>query len=58
MKSMKVLAVVLVGTWVGDIDPVQVEAVLSGRAPFDERTMLDDEPQAIAGQPDEVVASA
>jgi len=52
------VAVVLVGTWVGDVDRVQMEAVLSGRAPFDERTMLDDEPQAITGQPHEVGASA
>ncbi|MCG2624869.1 cation:dicarboxylase symporter family transporter [Arthrobacter sp. I2-34] len=35
-------ATVLIGTWTKEIDPVQVEEVLSGRLPFDETTMTDD----------------
>ncbi|MDJ0320426.1 cation:dicarboxylase symporter family transporter [Pseudarthrobacter sp. PS3-L1] len=34
------VATVLVGTWVKEIDTVQVEKVLNGTAPFDEQTMI------------------
>ncbi|MCF6524963.1 cation:dicarboxylase symporter family transporter [Streptomyces sp. JJ36] len=36
------VATVLVGTWTKEIDREQVGAVLAGRRPFDEATMLDD----------------
>ncbi|WP_446219762.1 cation:dicarboxylate symporter family transporter [Micromonospora sp. IBHARD004] len=39
------VATVLVGTWTGEFDRDQAQAVLSGQRPFDEATMLDeDEP--------------
>ena len=37
------VATVLVGTWTKEIDRAQVDAVLSGAAPFDE-TSYDDDP--------------
>ncbi len=37
------VATVLVGTWTRQIDKQQVERVLSGTAPFDERTMSADD---------------
>ncbi|NGO78270.1 cation:dicarboxylase symporter family transporter [Streptomyces sp. YC504] len=36
------VATVLIGTWTKEIDRTRVDEVLSGRAPFDERTLLDD----------------
>ncbi|WP_432824661.1 cation:dicarboxylate symporter family transporter [Dactylosporangium sp. CA-092794] len=36
------VATVLVGKWTGDFDRDRCAEVLAGRAPFDERTMLDD----------------
>ncbi|MET9254530.1 cation:dicarboxylase symporter family transporter [Streptomyces sp. NPDC003717] len=36
------VATVLIGTWTKEIDHDQVAAVLAGRAPFDEKTLLDD----------------
>ncbi|MBC9711429.1 cation:dicarboxylase symporter family transporter [Streptomyces sp. TRM66268-LWL] len=36
------VATVLIGTWTKEIDRSRVDEVLSGRAPFDERTLLDD----------------
>jgi aerobic C4-dicarboxylate transport protein len=38
------VATVLVGTWTGEFDKDQARAVLAGERPFDESTMLDDEP--------------
>ncbi|MGW5667729.1 cation:dicarboxylate symporter family transporter [Micromonospora sp. NPDC003776] len=35
------VATVLVGTWTGEFDRAQAQAVLSGARPFDEATMLD-----------------
>ncbi len=32
----------LIGTWTKEIDKERVAEVLAGRAPFDERTLLDD----------------
>ncbi|MFB9234153.1 cation:dicarboxylate symporter family transporter [Plantactinospora siamensis] len=40
------VATVLVGTWTGQIDRERTVAVLAGRDPFDESTMLDDRHQA------------
>ncbi|MFG3103266.1 cation:dicarboxylate symporter family transporter [Streptomyces sp. NPDC048182] len=37
------VATVLIGTWTKEIDHDRVAAVLAGRAPFDEKTLLDDE---------------
>jgi len=34
------VATILIGTWVKEIDGKQVDEVLSGRAPFDEQTMI------------------
>ncbi|MDP9735512.1 cation:dicarboxylate symporter family transporter [Curtobacterium sp. 260] len=42
------VATVLVGTWTKQIDKQQVERVLSGAAPFDERTMSADDHGASA----------
>jgi aerobic C4-dicarboxylate transport protein len=36
------IATVLVATWTNELDRAQLEAALSGEAPFDEATMLDD----------------
>jgi aerobic C4-dicarboxylate transport protein len=38
------VATVLIGTWTGEIDRERTRAVLAGENPFDEATMLDDEP--------------
>ncbi|MBJ8344568.1 cation:dicarboxylate symporter family transporter [Antrihabitans sp. YC2-6] len=40
--SGNAVATMLVGTWTKTIDKVQVNAVLSGKLPFDEETMVDD----------------
>ncbi|MFF1274562.1 cation:dicarboxylate symporter family transporter [Streptomyces marokkonensis] len=36
------VATVLIGTWTKEIDKERVNEVLAGRAPFDEKTLLDD----------------
>jgi aerobic C4-dicarboxylate transport protein len=36
------VATVVIGTWTNSIDKEQVQRVLSGNAPFDETTMIDD----------------
>ncbi|NQX12583.1 cation:dicarboxylase symporter family transporter [Microbacteriaceae bacterium VKM Ac-2855] len=36
------VATLLVGTWTRQVDTVQVREVLAGRAPFDEKSMVDD----------------
>jgi aerobic C4-dicarboxylate transport protein len=41
------VATVLVGTWAGEFDRARAGRVLAGEYPFDERTMLDDEPAPI-----------
>ncbi|CAL9417735.1 cation:dicarboxylate symporter family transporter [Streptomyces sp. enrichment culture] len=48
------VATVLIGTWTKEIDKERVQEVLAGRAPFDERTLLDDH----AGEPDQAAAPA
>ncbi len=37
------IATVLIGTWVGEIDRAQTDAVLAGHRPFDESRMVDEE---------------
>jgi aerobic C4-dicarboxylate transport protein len=39
------VATVLIGHWVGEFDREKADRVLSGEDPFDEATMLDDEPE-------------
>jgi aerobic C4-dicarboxylate transport protein len=43
------VATVLIGTWTGAVDRDQLDAVLSGERPFDERTMVDtgEEPEPL-----------
>jgi aerobic C4-dicarboxylate transport protein len=43
------VATVLIGTWTGAVDRDQLDAVLSGQRPFDERTMVDpgEEPEPL-----------
>ena len=47
------VATVLVATWTKELDRAQLAAALSGAAPFDEATMLDDdeEPRTDVGSP-------
>jgi aerobic C4-dicarboxylate transport protein len=47
------VATVIIGTWTGQIDRQQTRAVLAGERPFDEATMLDDDPAAAGGEPTE-----
>ncbi|WP_309054541.1 cation:dicarboxylate symporter family transporter, partial [Streptomyces sp.] len=42
------VATVLVGTWTKEIDKERVAEVLAGRAPFDEKTLVDDHAPAPA----------
>jgi aerobic C4-dicarboxylate transport protein len=50
--SGNAVATVLIGKWVGEFDPDQARRVLSGEAPFDEMTMIDDEePPELAERP-------
>ncbi|SDQ36367.1 cation:dicarboxylate symporter family transporter [Quadrisphaera sp. DSM 44207] len=44
------VATVLIGTWVKEIDRARVDQVLSGRAPFDESTLVDGGHGAHEGQ--------
>ncbi|MEU2158975.1 cation:dicarboxylase symporter family transporter [Streptomyces sp. NPDC019396] len=43
------VATVLIGTWTKEIDKERVAEVLAGRAPFDERTLMDDHAPASVG---------
>jgi aerobic C4-dicarboxylate transport protein len=49
------VATVVVGTWAGEFDRVRAQQVLTGRYPFDERTMLDDDEVAV---PEQLVPAA
>jgi aerobic C4-dicarboxylate transport protein len=50
--SGNAVATVVIGKLVGELDAEQAKAVLSGEAPFDEETMLDDvEPPPLAEHP-------
>ena len=42
--SGNAVATLLVGTWTGTVDKTKVREVLSGRDPFDEVSMVDEEP--------------
>ncbi|MEV4351609.1 cation:dicarboxylase symporter family transporter [Actinoplanes sp. NPDC049596] len=52
------VATVLIGTWTGEIDREKTSAVLAGRDPFDEATMLDDGPPQEAVPAGAAAASA
>jgi aerobic C4-dicarboxylate transport protein len=39
------IATVLIGTWTNGLDRERLDQVLAGERPFDERTMVDDEPE-------------
>src|SRR3954447_13258578 len=52
------VATVLIGTWVKEVDREQMSAVLSGRDPFDEITMLDEHDDYLASHGDERPADA
>lgn len=56
--SGNAVATVLVGTWTGEIDQEQARAVLSGAAPFDERTYDDDPHDAHEPEPEPAPAPA
>ena len=47
------VATVLIGNWVGEFDRAKADRVLSGQDPFDEASMLDDEPEPGAPAPAE-----
>ena len=50
--SGNAVATLLVGSWTGTVDSAKVEAVLSGRDPFDEITMLDEHGKRAPTRPD------
>ena len=53
------IATVVIGTWTGQFDKQQAQAVLTGNLPFDEATMLDDDvsqPPAAAEERERVPA--
>jgi aerobic C4-dicarboxylate transport protein len=52
------VATVLIGTWVKEVDREQMSAVLSGRDPFDEITMLDDDGHGGGSSDDNIPADA
>ncbi|RDH77541.1 C4-dicarboxylate transporter DctA [Mycolicibacterium moriokaense] len=62
--SGNAVATVLVGTWTGSLDNGQLQQVLDGQRPFDERTMLDDDtdtdtgPEPAQREDESVAASA
>jgi len=41
--SGNAVATLLIGKWTGTVDTARVRAVLDGKLPFDEATMVDDE---------------
>ncbi len=43
--SGNAVATVLIGAWTKSLDHRQMHQVLDGDKPFDERTMLDEEPE-------------
>jgi len=54
------VATVVIGTWTGDFDRERASQVLSGAAPFDEQTMLDEAPEETSAETpaDETVDAA
>jgi aerobic C4-dicarboxylate transport protein len=49
--SGNAVATLLVGSWTHTVDKAKVSAVLAGRDPFDELTMLDDDHGSRAQEP-------
>ncbi|MDT5317407.1 MAG: aerobic C4-dicarboxylate transport protein, partial [Mycobacterium sp.] len=49
--SGNAVATMLVGSWTKTVDREQVDKVLSGRDPFDELTMVDDDHDSRAEEP-------
>jgi aerobic C4-dicarboxylate transport protein len=47
------IATLVIGTWTHSVDREQVDRVLSGAAPFDETTMLDDDPHDVLAKPEQ-----
>ena len=52
--SGNAVATLLVGTWTKTIDKEKMDAVLAGKDPFDELTMLDDDHGPRADEPAQV----
>jgi aerobic C4-dicarboxylate transport protein len=50
--SGNAVATLLLGKWVGELDTDRARTVLDGGEPFDEATMLDDEPEQPAERPE------
>ena len=50
--SGNAVATLLVGSWTDTVDKAKVEAVLSGRDPFDELTMVDEHPEMVDEHPE------
>ena len=46
------VATVLVGRWTNTLDRDQLDHVLGGSDPFDEQTMMDDEPEEVRAAAD------
>ena len=51
------IATVLIGTWVGEIDREKAGRVLAGHDPFDEASMIDEEPEPVAAREPELVGA-
>ncbi|MEU6097924.1 cation:dicarboxylase symporter family transporter [Streptomyces sp. NPDC047079] len=47
------VATLLIGTWTGEVDKERVRRVLAGEIPFDERTLLDEERDALTAAPEQ-----
>ncbi|MFC9925328.1 cation:dicarboxylate symporter family transporter [Streptomyces sp. NPDC127190] len=47
------VATVLIGTWTKEIDTARVQRVLAGELPFDETTLMDEDPAAEPAEPRE-----
>jgi aerobic C4-dicarboxylate transport protein len=45
------VATVVIGAWTDSLDRARMDEVLSGRAPFDETTMIDDHAATAPAQP-------
>ena len=56
--SGNAVATILVGSWTKTIDKDKVNAVLAGKDPFDELTMLDDDHGSRVDEPAQAKAPA
>jgi len=52
------VATVLIGTWTKEFDRAQAYRVLAGEEPFDEESLVDDEPESVPEPRHEVAAKA